>query len=83
MKGKTRIIAKFRWTDKVICSHSRERKPPSYSRRRTVYYQQYNHRRQAEVATFSQTAGDSITLPKLTYKVKCRASATLQDSEIN
>ena len=37
MKGKIRIIAKFHRTDLVICSHSRERKPPSYSRRNTVY----------------------------------------------
>ena len=36
MKGKIRIIAKFHRTDLVICSHSRERKPPSYSRRNTV-----------------------------------------------
>ena len=38
MKGKIRIIAKFHRTDLVICSHSRERKPPSYSRRNTVHY---------------------------------------------
>ena len=38
MKGKIRIIAKFHRTDLVICSHSRERKPPSYSRRNTVYF---------------------------------------------
>ena len=37
MKGKIRIIAKFHRTDLVICSHSRERKPPSYSRRNTVF----------------------------------------------
>ena len=36
MKGKIRITAKFHRTDLVICSHSRERKPPSYSRRNTV-----------------------------------------------
>ena len=36
MKGKIRIIAKFHRTDLVIFSHSRERKPPSYSRRNTV-----------------------------------------------
>ena len=36
MKGKIHIIAKFHRTDLVICSHSRERKPPSYSRRNTV-----------------------------------------------
>ena len=29
-KGKTRIIAKFHWTDLVICSHSRERKTLVY-----------------------------------------------------
>ena len=29
--GKTRILAKFQWTDLVICSHSREGKPLSYS----------------------------------------------------
>ena len=37
MKDKIRIIAKFHRTDLVICSHSRERKPPSYSRRNTVF----------------------------------------------
>ena len=37
MKGKIRIIAKFHRTDLVICSHFRERKPPSYSQRNTVY----------------------------------------------
>ena len=37
-KGNIRIIAKFHRTDLVICSHSRERKPPSYSRRNTVGY---------------------------------------------
>ena len=31
--GKTHIIAKFHGTDLVICSHSRERNTPSYSRR--------------------------------------------------
>ena len=31
-KSKTRIIAKFHRTDLVFCSHSRERKIPSYSR---------------------------------------------------
>ena len=36
MKGKILIIAKFHRTDLVICSHSRERKPLSYSRRNTV-----------------------------------------------
>ena len=30
--GKTHIIAKFHWTDLVICSHSREGITPSYSR---------------------------------------------------
>ena len=35
-KGKTHIIAKFHWTDLVICSHSKERKTPTYSRRNTV-----------------------------------------------
>ena len=35
-KGKTRIIAKFLWTDLVICSHSREGKNPSYSQINTV-----------------------------------------------
>ena len=37
-KGKTCIIAKFHRTDLVICSHSRERKTPSYSRINTVSY---------------------------------------------
>ena len=37
MKGKIRIIAKFHRNDLVICSHSRGRKPPSYSRRNTVF----------------------------------------------
>ena len=31
MKGKTHIKAKFHLMDIVICSHSRERKSPSYS----------------------------------------------------
>ena len=35
-KVKIRITAKFHWTDLVICSHSRERKTPSYSRRNMV-----------------------------------------------
>ena len=35
-KGKTHIIAKFHRTDLVIESHSREGKPPSYSRINTV-----------------------------------------------
>ena len=35
-KGNTPIIAKLHRTDQVICSHSRERKPPSYSRINTV-----------------------------------------------
>ena len=35
-KGKTHIIAKFHWTDLVICSHSKDRKTLSYSRRNTV-----------------------------------------------
>ena len=34
--GKTHIIAKFHRTDEVVCSHVREGKPPSYSRRNTV-----------------------------------------------
>ena len=34
---KTRIIAKFNWTDLVIYSHSREGKTLSYSRIYTVY----------------------------------------------
>ena len=38
--GKTHIIAKFHWTDLVICSHSRERKTPSYSQRNTVFLQE-------------------------------------------
>ena len=33
---KIRIIAKFHGTDLGICSHSRERKTPSYSQRNTV-----------------------------------------------
>ena len=37
-KGKSRIIAKFHWIVLVICSHSRERKTPSYSRRNTVNF---------------------------------------------
>ena len=41
MKGKIRIIAKFHRTDLVICSHSRERKPPSYSQRNTVCVSKY------------------------------------------
>ena len=36
MKGKTHIIAKFLWTDSVICSHSREGETSSYSRINTV-----------------------------------------------
>ena len=32
MKGTTCIIAKLHRTDLVNCSHSREGKPPSYSR---------------------------------------------------
>ena len=32
MKGKTHIIAKFLWTDLVICSHFKEGETPSYSR---------------------------------------------------
>ena len=35
-KGKTHIIAKFHWTDLVICNHSGDGKPPSYSRINTV-----------------------------------------------
>ena len=31
-KGKTHIIAKFQWTDLVICNHSEDGKPSSYSR---------------------------------------------------
>ena len=34
--GKTCIIAKFHWTDLVICSHSRKGKTPSYSQINTV-----------------------------------------------
>ena len=30
-KGKTRIIAKFLWTDLVICIHCRKGETPSYS----------------------------------------------------
>ena len=37
-KGKIRIIANFHWSDLVICSHSRERTTPSYSRRNTVTF---------------------------------------------
>ena len=36
MKGKTHILAKFLWTDLVICSHSREGETPSYSQINTV-----------------------------------------------
>ena len=36
MKGKTHIIAKFLWTDLVICSHFREGETPSNSRINTV-----------------------------------------------
>ena len=35
-KSKTRIIAKFHRTDLVFCSHSRERKIPSYSQINTM-----------------------------------------------
>ena len=35
-KGKTCIIAKFLWTDLVICSHSREGETMSYNRINTV-----------------------------------------------
>ena len=35
-KGKTHIIAKFHWTDLVICNHSGDGKPPSYSWINTV-----------------------------------------------
>ena len=38
MKGKTHIIAKFLWTDLVICSHSREGETPSYSQTNMVYF---------------------------------------------
>ena len=38
-KGKTHIIAKFHWTDFVICSHLREGKIPSYSQINTVVYE--------------------------------------------
>ena len=37
-KGKSLIIAKFHRTDLVICSHSKERKSPSYSQINTVLY---------------------------------------------
>ena len=36
-KGKTRIIAKFHRNDLVICSHSRERKIPSFSQICTIH----------------------------------------------
>ena len=35
-KGKTRIIAKFHGTELVICSHFREGKTLSYSRKNVV-----------------------------------------------
>ena len=34
--GRVKLIAKFHRTDLVICSHSREGKTPSYSRKNTV-----------------------------------------------
>ena len=37
LEGKTRIVAKFRRTDLVICSHSREGITPSYSRINMVH----------------------------------------------
>ena len=37
MKCKTRFIATFHGTDLAICSHSKERKIPSYSGIRTVH----------------------------------------------
>ena len=42
-KGKTCIIAKLHRTDRVICSHSREVKPPSYSRINTVPLAPFSH----------------------------------------
>ena len=39
--GKTGIIAKFHWTDLVICSHSREGKSLSYSEINTVSFKTY------------------------------------------
>ena len=40
-KGKICIIAKFHWTDLVICSHSRERKTLTYSRRNNLQPEKY------------------------------------------
>ena len=37
-KGKIRIIATFHRTDLVICSHSIEGKPPSYSQMNMVFH---------------------------------------------
>ena len=42
-KGKTRITAKFHWTDLEVCSHSRERKTLSYSQKNTVDLDQVVH----------------------------------------
>ena len=42
-KGKTRITAKFHWSDLEVCSHSRERKTLSYSQKNTVDLDQVVH----------------------------------------
>ena len=53
--GKNQIIAKFHWNILAICSHSRERKTPSYTRRNPVKKYDFEESKKRDEITVCMT----------------------------